>query len=285
MQPPTQSFFIQPSKNSWYLYEMGDSWNFQRIKNSDQVTNYKLSATIGLGFNAVIFDLDPQNEKKFKAIKIYNQSVTPREYELIQKLNSHGPQIGILKPGKAFFPAVSEFNIPAMLVMPKYQSCLLELLDKEKIADDDAINALRQITAGLLYLKENFIYHGDISLRNILFKEDENGKRYDIADFESGLDFKNFTTLEEFRKAMSERPPFIGYFETLSLDHLSNEEATERYRQLLFRHDAASFGYLISELVSLVPHLSIAPDLTLLAEEIKRNQSIDFVFERLSVHS
>lgn len=283
MDPPSLHFYGQTTRDSWLLVPSTRTEKnlFQRNKHTDQSTVYHIGQTIGYGFSAVIFNLVPSEDKKFKAIKIYNQPITHKEFALIQHLNQSGPQVGIIKPAKAFFPAMTELNIPAMLIMSHYTASLAELIETQTLTELDIRSALKQISFGLIYLKENSIYHGDINLRNILYQRSGNGTRYDIADFENSLDFSSFTTLEEFQQAMSERPPIIGYFDTLILTELSNTEAVARYRELLFSHDAVSFGYLISELCSLLPNLSITKELNLLAESIKSTRSIDDILEKL----
>lgn len=283
MDPPSHSFYRRLTSDSWLIFPATTliEKNFQGLQQDDQKIVDHFGKTIGFGFNTVVYNQQTTDDNKFKAIRIYNQPITQKEFAFIQQLNKNGPQVGILKPTKAFFPAINELNIPAMLIMSKYTTSLAELVEKGQLTESEVALALKQIASGMKFLKENSIFHGDINLRNILYKNSEDGNRYDIADFENSLDFSRFTTLLEFQQAMAERPAIIDYFETLSLTKLSDAEAAARYRELLLSHDAVSFGFLITELSDLLPNLSINPELNRLAEHIKTTRSIEGLMEKL----
>ncbi len=161
-----------------------NSFNFSRARTKNgttYTTHYDVGESLGNGANGVVHVLTPtesQKGRKLKAFK-YSTDSMKREYEI--SLNWPNKSTGLLLRPKAYLLGFGNGALGNMIVMHKYDGSLADFYLAMNRAE--RLEAVCQISQGLVTLHDLHILHGDLRLANIFC--DENMNRYDLGDFGS----------------------------------------------------------------------------------------------------
>lgn len=269
-----------------------DNLSFSRSKDN-KTKDYQIVGRIAVGSFREIYEIH-SSFGKFKAIKLsFSDNInSQKESQILRSLNSQGRQTGISKPDKAFFSLPSGVNVQ---IMPKYHQSLLsylvgeiglneditELLKNCKIPDQQIIQMLKQIVSGLMYLKERSVFHGDVELRNILCSLAV-PIRFDLMDFEDGVDLSKVNTVEELFSQLSEHNRNHCMAIRSVNPSLSDSQCLEACKRWLLSQDALSFAMMLeNHFIHLMKHESNLVILREIIALVNSTQSIEGVFAKL----
>lgn len=239
----SQSFLSPPTNKSVWQIESPEL--LSRIKN-EKKTVYHLGKKIA-NYLSIVYEILSEAKDKPKVIKCDICELS-NEYEIVNYLYKDTTTLptGIVLPFKGFIKIEPNNGLlSSFLIMPKYD-CSLESWYPSTI--DHALEALIQITKGLIYLNQKEVFHGDLYLRNIFHRNYKGKNRYDIADYGCGAIISNYKSKASIIKFLSSKfcIPFceIQHIEMIS----SEEDVKQEFIKLLFQRDMCKFYEIIEEI-------------------------------------
>ncbi len=137
---------------------------------------YSFFQSLGTGTRGVVWELRTK-EGKMQAVKL-NYSPLSIQEEFRIPFSWPNYTLGLSLHPKGFIPAVAPY-IPEMIIMPKYDGVLKNLLPNLSAAG--RLDAIVQVSSGLATLHRLGLFHDDLSLSNIAYHLAT--KRFDIIDF------------------------------------------------------------------------------------------------------
>ncbi len=155
--------------------------HFSRTKTKDGMaytTRYDGGYVLGTGSSGTVVSLIPNGEQRHRKIKAYKYSQSSMKHEYEISLSWPNKSTGLLLHPKAYFPNFEGGQGSAM-VMHKYDGNLDDFC--YSLNEEQNLEAVCQISQGLVTLHDLNILHRDLFLPNIFY--DKNRNRYDIGDF------------------------------------------------------------------------------------------------------
>lgn len=124
------------------------------------------------------------------------------EYEILHKLHDNTGVLGIQKPPYAIYEIKTGNSLNSS---PERVGFLGKQYDGNiyaaKFSGTEKMNGLYQLASGLAHCKEKGVMHGDIKLKNILFKREKEGVIFHLADFGGARFYKDLENVTAENRA------------------------------------------------------------------------------------
>lgn len=256
---------------------------FHRIKNGIE-TKYTQEKFLGSGNTSVVYAIVPLNQRgRSKVIKIATTGEFSKEYELLKKINASGKQVGIANAPKDLIGK-------KIMIMSRYTTNLECLIKANEYTDQEIIEGLKQIFEGIVYLKNNDFYHGDIVSSNVFIKKERGALSFHLGDFGHGEDLSKLTTEQQLICRLAKLQMLHCILPT-ALSELSAKPIHERVsfaKSLFYITEAFAFGLLMRDIsCELRSDSKIKERLASIGKDVMESKSFEGIensLEQLSVN-
>ena len=159
-------------------------------------TKYQIDTNTLLGVaSCLVRPLKPEVDGKIKAVKMGTTEYITLKQEHHISCQWPNKTMGLMIHSKAWL----KIDWCEVLIMHKYDNSLCDIV--ETLTSDEKLEAITQISYGLVKLHELGIAHDDLKFANILYDKQKN--RYDIADFGYAKFLKNIKSKEDRTKLIN----------------------------------------------------------------------------------